>query len=524
MVLRAVDQSATLVHHEKLRQYRQAMYLVPSKMAVEKGALEAMQQLHARYPDCVDSTMVEAVGKMADLSTLKWLHTCCPSLFMKFDWFEGCVFDSASLKGQVDVVGWLVKLFPSQVRSITSASREGHLNIVRWLIKNSNWDELVGDAFVVAVGSGQLKTAQFLHEKYKPNSLYISANVASEDDNDMIRWLNNTAHKYKYSAVDAAASGGHLDMIQWLHVNYPNCFSTRTMDCAARNGQLEVVKFLHANRPEGCTTNAMNGAAANGHFDMVQWLHQHRREGCTTDAIDSCSHMKILKWLNASRREGCTSKAMGKAMMMKRFDIAKWLHDHQGLQYPDNIVDELAQAGNLQVLTWLHKRKEGKWSKNAMNEAASSGHLDVVKYLHENRREGCSRQAMNNAAGNNYLDVVEWLHANRREGCSVLAMTNAATGGHLEMVQWLHAHRREGCSPAAMSGAAAGGHIRVMEFLVANYSMNDNIGALEFILTHAADCITKTVYFTGIGNDHPEVVKWYEDHYGNPRKRKTPPA
>lgn len=36
-VLHAVDQSATLVHHEKLRQYREAMYLVPSKMSPKKA-------------------------------------------------------------------------------------------------------------------------------------------------------------------------------------------------------------------------------------------------------------------------------------------------------------------------------------------------------------------------------------------------------------------------------------------------------------------------------------------------------
>ncbi|KAE9151434.1 hypothetical protein PF006_g4261 [Phytophthora fragariae] len=137
---------------------------------------------------------------------------------------------------------------------------------------------------------------------------------------------------------------------------------------------------------------------------------------------------------------------------MNRFDIAKWLHDHQGLDYPESIVDELAQAGDLIMLTWLHNHDEGKWSKNTMNEAASCGHLDVVKFLHENRREGCTKQAMNNAAA----------------------------------------------------------------------ARSDNIGALEFIRTHAEDCITQTVYYTGNGNDHPEVVKWYEDHYGNPRKRKTP--
>jgi len=52
---------------------------------------------------------------------------------------------------------------------------------------------------------------------------------------------------------------------------------------------------------------------------------------------------------------------------------------------------------------------------------------------------------------------------------------------------------------------------------------SENIGILEYIRTTAEDCITPTVYFVGFTKNFPEVVKWYEDHYGNPRKRKTPP-
>lgn len=78
----------------------------------------------------------------------------------------------------------------------------------------------------------------------------------------------------------------------------------------------------------------MDGAVANGHFDMVQWLHQNRQEGCTTDAMDSCTDIDILSWLNAYQNKGCTAKAMKKALRKDRFDIAKWLHDQQGLHYP----------------------------------------------------------------------------------------------------------------------------------------------------------------------------------------------
>ncbi|GMF33855.1 unnamed protein product [Phytophthora fragariaefolia] len=114
-ILNAVDQSVTLVHHEKLRQYRKAMYLVPSNMAVEEGAVEAMQQLYARNLDCVDATVIEAVCKLADLSMMKWLQKCDPFLFSKFDWSKQCLFNNASAEGRVDVVRWLVNLLPIHI-------------------------------------------------------------------------------------------------------------------------------------------------------------------------------------------------------------------------------------------------------------------------------------------------------------------------------------------------------------------------------------------------------------------------
>jgi hypothetical protein len=44
------------------------------------------------------------------------------------------------------------------------------------------------------------------------------------------------------------------------------------MNWAAARGHLEVVQFLHVNRTEGCTTDAISLAAQNGHLDVVHFL------------------------------------------------------------------------------------------------------------------------------------------------------------------------------------------------------------------------------------------------------------
>ncbi|KAG2783512.1 hypothetical protein Pcac1_g7008 [Phytophthora cactorum] len=62
-VLHAVDESLNMVHHEKLRQYRYAMRLAPSKMPLAEGGLKAMQKLYDRYHGSQDS---EAVSRIAE--------------------------------------------------------------------------------------------------------------------------------------------------------------------------------------------------------------------------------------------------------------------------------------------------------------------------------------------------------------------------------------------------------------------------------------------------------------------------
>lgn len=71
-------------------------------------------------------------------------------------------------------------------------------------------------------------------------------------------------------AMDRAAAGGHLHVIQWLHEHHPHECPRLTMDNAVFIGNLEIVQWLHANRIEGYSTQAMNVAASNGHLDIIQ--------------------------------------------------------------------------------------------------------------------------------------------------------------------------------------------------------------------------------------------------------------
>ncbi|KAG3176666.1 hypothetical protein PC128_g17209 [Phytophthora cactorum] len=562
-VLHAVDESLNMVHHEKLRQYRYAMRLVPYRMCLDEGELEAMQQLYDRYPGALDSEVVLRITKIAELPILKWLHKCKLLLFKQFPDCEDNMFMYASLKGKDDVVRWLVKLFPDTVWSLRYAAQGGHLKLLKWLTKHTSWDEnSLRSALHSAIEGNHLETAKFL------NNLK-SAKIENQpslklNSLEIMQWVHDTkCWDFTNTVVFDTARTGKLEMLQWLHVNFPTFFSENVLHTAAENGNLEIVEFLHNNRQDGCTTKAMDLAALNGHLEVVQWLHSNRTEGCTTDAMDEAArndHLDVLKWLHANRSEGCTPQAMTNAKKEGRMSCVRWLHENFDLALPTNYADTLASAGLLKLLAWLHHSGKGNWSKETMNRAAGRGHLEVVKFLHENRREGCTKQAMDTAAENNHLEVVKFLHGNRREGCTKAAMSSAAGNGHFEVVKWLQENRREGCTKAAMPAAALGGHLKVMKLLDATYHLdwsekaidnaiseghteavkwlyyhlnqtlygrfairaarNDCIGVLQFMDTVSGLCRNESIYFVGCGNKNPEVVKWYVDHYDNPRKRK----
>ncbi|CAN0170563.1 unnamed protein product, partial [Discosporangium mesarthrocarpum] len=107
---------------------------------------------------------------------------------------------------------------------------------------------------------------------------------------------------YSHLSINRASGKGHALIVQWIHENTSVSASPGAMDAAAAGGHLQILKYLHEHRPEGgCTKYAMNQAAAGGHLDVVKWLHDNRSEGCTEKAMDGAAergHLETLIWLH----------------------------------------------------------------------------------------------------------------------------------------------------------------------------------------------------------------------------------
>jgi hypothetical protein len=130
----------------------------------------------------------------------------------------------------------------------------------------------------------------------------------------------NPAPSVDFTAMDHAASNGHLKLLQYLHhlskqpsplsLNEPRypwlTLSINALDAAATNGHLDVIRFIHSNLPDTakCTTQAIEGASKNGHLDVVKFLVETRKEVCTHQAMFCAAHMghlDVVKYLHRTK-------------------------------------------------------------------------------------------------------------------------------------------------------------------------------------------------------------------------------
>mgnify|MGYP002176141403 FL=1 len=119
-----------------------------------------------------------------------------------------------------------------------------------------------------------------------------------------------------------------------------------------------------------------------------------------------------------------------------------------------------AGLGYLRTLKHLHQQGRLELSENLLQEAAKTGQLEVVKWLRANgwpwNTTTCSW-----VEEGGHLEVLQWARAN---GCEWNEWTFAfaAQGGHLEVLQWLHANGcpldERTCGLASQCGHTAVAH------------------------------------------------------------------
>lgn len=380
----------------------------------------------------------------------------------------------AVYRGDLELLQWIYERCPD-IRStryhFSAAIHGGHLDVAKWLYQiHSKKDDFVHPY----EGSSDLQVNLWLLSEYdwtssEHRTTWITRSIeksAQHNHKDMVELLYCFEPKIcAGKAMEHAAAGGHLEMVQFLHY-YRASSSPRAMNSAAAHNHLEVVQWLHANRCEGCTTDAIDVAAANGHFEVVKWLYENRHEGCTTDAMDEAAksgHLEIVQYL-FEKRAGIISKiAKENAVLNNHLEIVKWMHAnlfHLERVATAYVLERAAYKGLFDMLKWFNANGYEQFTSSVISGAASAGHLCIVRYWHNDMR---NRYWCKNRCPSSALRICP---SSALRICPSTELHIAAVHGHLNIVKWFYSLGER--NPSLLGVAATHGHLSLVKFLTAN--------------------------------------------------------
>jgi len=286
------------------RQHIQNCSRFAMEYAAEHGYFDIVEFLHKNRKEGPSKNTLVVAASNGHFNIVKFLHENIPLIYCSKD-----AINFAAENGHTEVVRYLLKnrMEGSSSYALEFASLNGHFEIIKLLCEQKF---KCVQATVNACINNHYDIAEFLIKKNR---------------------LLPSPHGFDYTCFK-----GNYAIVQLLHESGARC-TTNAMDMAAQMGHLDIVEYLHINRTEGCTTSAMDLAALGGYLEVVRFLHGNRMEGCTFKAIDNAStrgFLEIVQFLVANNYPYVN--ALKNAMEYSKKDVFEFLFSRLDLSSHDD--------------------------------------------------------------------------------------------------------------------------------------------------------------------------------------------
>jgi ankyrin repeat protein len=303
--------------------------------------------------------------------------------FFRYLWSEH-VYTKAAEKGHLSVLKWAredaehnyiwpeTKMFPAvlnlarenaeqnypwpEAKMFPAAAKCDNVELYQWLF-DQNFPFEEEKSFIIALKLGHFKFIKFARSHgslFWNDALYYSLleRAAQVGDLEIVQWAmieqqnevvtsNATRQAIDFTlvAIEAAATGGHLHILEYLKLNITEAVLERVVEVAAENGHVAIFDW----------------ASAMGFFQNAEKMIMYK---IFLSAVNG-SQLKVLVW------------------MKNQFpDIVRWFN------HPLVVA---ATIGDIEVFKWL--RNSGmKWHPMIWKVAEECNHLDIAKWTIQN---GC---------------------------------------------------------------------------------------------------------------------------------------
>ncbi len=304
------------------------------------------------------------------LAKVEWLHGVAGTGLGSF------VAEATAAAGNLRLLQWLRgKGCQVAGRSVLAeALQHADLGVVQWLVDEAG----------VQLPSSRSRSER--DDGLTDTWAGLCKAAAASGDVAKLRWLQawgGTLHK---GALCAAAKGGHLGVVRYLHEecgqrirSNPDVFFDSVM-----SGRIEVVCYLlnrgHRMRHDNDMESYV-GAAERGDVDMIRWLLEEAEcprhdDGETFEDDGADSIIRNWDYGNPASARRCV-------------EVVRFMYEYD---------------------------EEMPRDTDTLDTAASKGDLELVRYLHEEEGISFSAQTLACAAEGGCEALLEWLVV---EGCPV---------------------------------------------------------------------------------------------------------
>lgn len=398
------------------------------------------------------------------------------------------------------------------------------------------------EAWVRACAAGDLDCVEFLDRRHpgwtccKSCPHHGAARQLLVEHN--VRW-EAVYPRCLGAGMVAAATEGHLHVLEWLGRNRTEQQASVATGRAARNFQWETVRWLQNRYEGGLDRDVLKSAALDGRLEVFEWVLRQGLPLTEENANEiahlaaSRGHLDLLRWIYARFPKGLLGVADTAMSKGGRVETLEWLFDVVGNAPSYRDVCVAAGAGNSEAVRWFvdrvtfaHQNRFGCAMVDAVNAAIRGRHFELARYLilecgakttietlgaaafegapddllellrFPRYHETHHWSPMERAVHGGHLETLQWLHRNRPEPIEI-CLNAAAEKGRLDILSWVH---ETGvpcyCTTEAMDQAAANGHLAVVRWLHENRTEGGTCEAMDL----------------AAGGGHLEIVKWLHEN------------
>ena len=418
------------------------------EVAAEFGHVKILQAAKSLDFDWVDEfeELMEAAAVGGQVEVLQWIWNELSTEFKEeyiVDVDPGFFYhliEKAVKANHIDVLEWISFSFQwsgeteelhETIGIMIEAALNGNINIVRWL-SSKNIKECGLSCIEAAVRGGNLEVLKYVRELGCPWSNKVGILAALKGNLEILKWsvLNDCPMDVSKIFPSAANSKQpNLEVYQWLFNQGCPFNEEKSFRNACKLGNFEFIVFAQSKgSPEyGRFYNKLmiQGAISTGNLEALRWaIDQVDDLGLALDNNWKRSDEQLIDpslmhlWIKLAARNRHLHIL---EYFRIKFGNEVWLPSNK----VNDLVEEIAELGKVDVLDWIIKYKPDDWNKSTVFHAA-------IKYQKLKILIWLKSQAINTSENwyGNICDIVP--HP------SDLAFEV----GNLEIYKWIH---QNGC-------------------------------------------------------------------------------